>query len=335
MTFREPTDEQAAGQRLMAGFDGTEMNSELKELIETIQVGGVILFSRNIIDPPQLKHLCRSIQDCARSVGQPPLLIAIDQEGGDVARLKPPFTQFPGNPHMIDEADAETFARITASELTEMGINMDMAPVMDVAPQNGPSVMAGRVFGSEPDRVARMGCRVIRVLQDNGVMAVAKHFPGIGRTVLDSHLDLPIFDAQIADLEAFELPPFSAAIHSGVAGIMLSHIRYPGLDPEWPASLSTAIARDLLRGEMGYDGLVLTDDLDMGAIGKHYDIRTALGRILSAEIDITLICHAGPHIAAAYEEILEKWNESDDHRLKHRACVERILRFKRAYLDAV
>ncbi|MFW6332078.1 MAG: beta-N-acetylhexosaminidase [Thermodesulfobacteriota bacterium] len=334
MNFSELTDAQAAGQRLMAGFDGTDLNAELKRLIDTLLVGGVILFSRNIVDPNQLQALCRSIQEWARKAGQPPLFIAIDQEGGKVARLKPPFTQFPGNPHMKDESDAEAFARITASELTGMGINMDMAPVLDVAPQEGESVMADRVFGCDPEQVARMGCRVIEVLQNNGIMAVAKHFPGIGRTLLDSHLDLPTLEATPAELEAFELPPFAAAIRNGVAGMMLSHIRYSGLDAEWPASLSIAVARDLLRERMGYDGLVLTDDLDMGAIHNYFDTRIVIKRVLQAEIDIALICHAGPAIQTACDEILENWHTEDLH-LKNRACVERILRMKRTYLRAV
>lgn len=335
MNFSELTDAQAAGQRLMVGFDGTDLNAELKGLIDTIKVGGVILFSRNIVDPPQLQALCGSIQEWARNAGQPPLFIAIDQEGGEVARLKPPFTQFPGNPHMKDESDAEAFARITASELTKMGINMDMAPVMDVAPQEGESVMAGRVFGCDPEQVARMGCRVIEVLQNHGIMAVAKHFPGIGRTLLDSHLDLPTFDANPAELERFELPPFAAAIQKGVAGVMLSHIRYSGLDAEWPASISIAVARDLLRGRMGYDGLVLTDDLDMGAIRNSFDIHMVIERVLPAEIDIALICHAGPAIQTAYEAILNKWRKTEDLHFKNQACVKRILSLKRAYLCAV
>mgnify|MGYP006288043033 CR=1 FL=1 len=332
MEFSDLTDEQAAGQRIMVGFDGTELNAGLKALIDTTKVGGVILFSRNIVDPPQLQALCGSMQEWARICGQPPLFIAVDQEGGKVARLKPPFTQFPGNPHMKDESDAENFARITASELTDMGINMDMAPVMDVAPLKGQGVMAERVFGCDPEQVARMGCRVIEVLQDHGVMAVAKHFPGIGRTLLDSHFDLPNFHAEPADLEAFELPPFAAAIQKGVAGIMLSHIRYTGLDTEWPASLSTTLAGDLLRKQMGFDGLVLTDDLDMGAIHKHFDIQTIVDRIILAEIDIALICHAGPAISAAYEHILKNWNEAADLRMKNRNCVERILRLKHKFL---
>ncbi|WP_373501239.1 glycoside hydrolase family 3 protein [Desulfococcus sp.] len=304
MTVNGYSPEQMAGQRLMAGFDGTDFDGDLAFLIEDLKVGGIILFSRNIGTPQQVADLCRSAQECAAGCGQPGLFIAVDQEGGPVARLKRPFTEFPGNPAMTGEADADRFAAVTASELTQVGINMNMAPVLDVAPEGFGSIMETRAFGHDPEWVSRMGCRVIRGLQAGGVMAVAKHFPGIGRTTLDSHLDLPVVDLGMADLEALELPPFAAAFNEGVSGVMLSHILYRGIDPVWPASLSVRIARDLLRGRMGFEGLVLTDDLDMGAVGNHYGIDDMIRRIVAAEIDIVLICHKGPNIARAYDRLL-------------------------------
>ena len=327
------TEAQLAGQRLLVGFEGTVFNEDLRFLIERMKVGGVIIFSINIESPDQLKDLCGSIQDCALSCGQPPLLIAIDQEGGQVARLKEPFTIFPGNPHMKSDRDAIDFAEITAAELNQVGINMNMAPVMDISPEGFDSIMAGRTFGNTPSRVARMGVKVIEHLQRNNIMAVAKHFPGIGRTTLDSHLDMPVLNDELSALQQFDLIPFNAGIQSGVCGVMLSHIFYPGLDPQWPASLSPPIARDLLRRQMGFDGLVLTDDLDMGAIAKHYDIQRAIQQILSAEIDLTLICHKGPNIEIGYEEMLK--GISDNQNLKARGIesVGRILKAKRRYLS--
>jgi beta-N-acetylhexosaminidase len=153
------SDEQSAGQRLMVGFDGTELNPDLKFLIKTLKVGGIILFARNLINPDQITHLCSSVQEYARSCGQPPLFISIDQEGGCVARLKEPFTQFPGNPKMKGPEDAIHFARVTAAELTEIGVNMNLAPVLDVAPQGIDSVQKNRVFGHDPlwDRTHHTG----------------------------------------------------------------------------------------------------------------------------------------------------------------------------------
>ncbi len=325
----EFTQEQLAGQRLMIGFDGIALNSDLEFYIDTLKVGGIILFSRNIKDVQQLKNLCRSAQTYAEDCGQPPLFIAIDQEGGQVARLKKPFTIFPGNPFITNRAEARRFAEITATELRQVGINMNMAPVLDVAPEKIVSIMAGRAFGHDPGQVSLLGTEVIRGLQENGILSVGKHFPGIGRTVMDSHIDLPSLDVTPEDLAAMDLPPFQAAIADNVAGIMLSHIHYPRLDPKWPASLSPAIARDLLRQELGFDGLVLTDDLDMGAIQKHYPIHDAVEQILKAEIDIVLICHKGPDIQTAFDEILRQANHSGIMAKKGEKAVERIIGTKK------
>jgi beta-N-acetylhexosaminidase len=326
------SNEQLAGQRLMAGFDGTTLNADLKFLINRLKTGGIILFSRNLETPEQIKHLCEEIQNYARLCGQPPLFIAVDQEGGQVTRLKEPFTQFPGNPHMKTEEDAIHFAKVTAAELARVGINMNMAPVMDVAPEEINSIMAKRAFGGNPAWVARLGVKVIEHLQHNSIIAVAKHFPGIGRTILDSHMDLPMLDDDMSAIEQIDLIPFKAAIQHGVSGVMLSHIFYTKLDPFWPASLSDKIAKSLLREEMGFDGLVLTDDLDMGAIVKHYDIQTAIQRILAAEIDLVLICHKGPNIEIAYKEILQGIKGSADMAAKGIESVKRIMKLKNSYL---
>ncbi len=329
------SDEHIAGQRLMLGFDGYELNSELKYLIKDMKAGGIILFSRNIPgspqNPEQLKQLCQSAQEYAASCGQPPLFISIDQEGGRVARLKPPFTQFPGNPVIKTEADAELAAKTMAADLNSVGINMNLAPVMDVADDK--SLMADRVFGNDPQRVSRLGVKMIETLQSNGIMAVAKHFPGIGRTSIDSHLDLPISDAATSEMDKFELLPFNAAVQHKTAGIMLSHVLYKQLDPDFPASISVPIARDLLRRKMGFDGLVITDDLDMGAIAKHYDLGTCIRQILLAEIDIVLICAKSPKIETAFEEILNNFRASQDMKAKGLSSFNRILEMKRRYLN--
>ena len=323
--------EQLAGQRLMVGFDGTTLNADLKQSIDTLKVGGLILFAPNVETPGQIQSLCQDAQAYAADCGQPPLFIAIDQEGGQVARLKAPFTEFPGTPPLKSRADADNFARITARELSDVGINMNMAPVLDVTDPDIDSIMAKRAFSHDPDLVARIGTAVIDGLQAGRVMAVAKHFPGIGRTTLDSHRDLPVLEAAADKLER-DLAPFQAAVGRRVAGVMLSHIRYTALDPDLPASLSVKIARDLLRGRMGYDGLVMTDDLDMGAISKHFNIDTAVACILTADIDLALICHKGPSQARAFQRACTWLTETPDHQLSGRDAVQRILRFKKRYL---
>jgi beta-N-acetylhexosaminidase len=171
-----------------------------------------------------------------------------------------------------------------------------------------------------------------RHLQQNQIMSVAKHFPGIGRTVLDSHLNLPNLDAKLADLQSFDLIPFEAGIASNVSGILLSHILYQNIDPQWPASLSPRIAKDLLRDQMGFAGLTLTDDMDMGAIAKHYDIQTIVRQALEAEIDIVMICHKGPNIEIAFEEMVKFFTDSPELNEKAIASVRRILRLKQKYI---
>ncbi|MDP2645380.1 MAG: beta-N-acetylhexosaminidase [Desulfobacterales bacterium] len=327
------SNEQLAGQRLMAGFEGLELNPALRFLIDTLKVGGIILFSRNISTPNQLTLLCSAMQDYARACGQPALFIAVDQEGGQVARLKEPFTRFPGNPYMKNESDAIRFAQITAAELSKVGINMDMAPVLDVAPENISSVMAGRAFGHDPLWVSKLGNLVIQHLQENRILSVAKHFPGIGRTTRDSHSELPTAEVDFNTLKTTDLVPFQAAIERKVAGIMLSHIRFTGIDPRWPASLSVKVAKDLLRKDLGFDGLIFTDDLDMGAVKKHFDIRTVIRRLLLAGIDIALICHSRADMETAFEEIVKDLESSPKQKKKCVASVQRIMEFKRQYLS--
>ncbi|MFO7708898.1 MAG: beta-N-acetylhexosaminidase [Desulfobacterales bacterium] len=331
MNLTNWTEERLAGQRLMAGFPGTEFDGDLERLIAGLSLGGLILFKRNFVSPEQIARLCRSAQACARACGLPPLLIAIDQEGGPVARLGPPFTRFAGNPAMEDESDADRFAAITAAELSAVGITMNLAPVVDVAPEGFPSVMAGRLFAGGPDRVARMGRAVIEGLQRRGIMAVAKHFPGIGRTTLDSHLDRPVLETDLAAIEAFDLIPFQAAVDCEVAGVMLAHILYPGLDPDQPASLSPFIVQRLLRGRMRYTGIVMTDDLEMGAIARCGGFEPAVRGMLKAEVDLALICHTREKVETAFRIMTRACARSERGRLRAQRSVGRILRAKERY----
>jgi beta-N-acetylhexosaminidase len=316
----------------MVGFDGKRLNADLRSLIESLRIGGMILFAVNLETPEQIRALCRDAQAFARRCGLPPLLVAVDQEGGQVARLRAPFTRFPGNPAMTGEADAGRFARITAAELHSVGINMNLAPVMDVDREEIEGVMAKRAFGSDPDRVSRLGCTVIDTLQKNRIMAVAKHFPGIGRTTLDSHLDQPFLETPARELATVDFLPFKAAIACGVAGIMLSHIRYSDLDDRWPASLSERIVKGLLRRQMAYDGVVMTDDLDMGAIFGHYDIDTVMARILLADVDLALICHKGPGIQRGFDTLKKHIGTSEKTREQARNSARRILSLKKKFL---
>ncbi len=319
-----------AGQRLIFGFDGIVLNDDLKHIIKDLKACGLILFKRNIQSPEQVKELCNSCQAFAKENKIPPLIICADQEGGVVARFRKPFTEFEGNPHIKTIQEAENFAKITSKELGQVGINMNLAPVLDFSPVALDSIMKERVFPGSPQDVSNLGMAVINTLQKNGMMAVAKHFPGIGRTVKDSHFHLPVLDINLETLEQSDMIPFADAIKHDVSGIMLSHISYPRLDDTWQASLSPTIANDLLRKKMGYDGLVFTDDLDMKAI-KH-DIGTCIRQILLAGIDISLICHKGPNIDLSWEKIIEFQQGDEFLKISGQQAVDRIWRFKKRYL---
>ena len=325
--------EQLAGQRLLVGFEGTELNSDLRFLIQNLKIGGLVLFAQNLIHPQQIKNLCQSVQEFAVSRGNPPLFIAVDQEGGAVARLKEPFTQFAGNPHMQNRKEAVHFAEITARELAAVGINMNLAPVLDTSPLNVASIMTTRSFGHDPNWVSKMGGAVIQHLQHKSIMAVAKHFPGIGRTILDSHMEMPSLDIDLSAITSYDLLPFRNAIKQQVAAIMLSHILYTKIDPDWPASLSPRIARDLLRNQMGFQGVVMTDDLDMAAINNNYNIETVIRQILLAGIDIALICHKGPNIEQAFETIMASIAADRELRSESWQSVERIVGLKKKYIN--
>ncbi|MEN8210533.1 MAG: beta-N-acetylhexosaminidase [Thermodesulfobacteriota bacterium] len=330
MNKDKTTLKEMAGQRLMLGFDGIELNKDLKHIIDGIKACGIILFKRNIESPEQVAFLCKSCQEYAKSCGLPPLFIAVDQEGGTVARLQKPFTIFKGNPFIESVEDAKNFASITADELQQAGINMNFAPVLDIMPDGVESIMKERVFKGNAKRVSSLGMEVILGLQKKGIMAVAKHFPGIGRTIKDSHFHLPVLDIDLKTLEQSDMLPFKDAKESDVSGIMLSHISYPKLDNKWQASLSPFIANDLLRNQMGYKGLVMTDDLDMKAI--EHDIKTCIRQILKSGIDVALICHKGPAIATAFNEIITQIRQDES---LYKACKksnQRVLKYKKKYL---
>lgn len=319
------------GQKIMAGFDGKELNSDLKFLISELKIGGLTLFSRNIESPKQLKTLVNQILNFSEKNKIPKPFISIDQEGGEVARLKEPFTVFKGNPSIKTKKHAVGFAKTQAIELNKLNINMNFAPVLDVIPDNFNSIMEKRAFKGNAFKVAELGSYVIKTLQELNTMAVAKHFPGIGRTAIDSHFELPVVERNIDELFSEELIPFKKAINTDVAGIMLSHIFYPELDSKWQASLSPKIAKNLLRGTMGYKGLIMTDDLDMKSV-KH-DIETSARQILLSDIDIVLICHKGPGIENMFYEFNKLVKENKELLELSKRSFKRIIKTKNKYFN--
>jgi beta-N-acetylhexosaminidase len=324
------------GRLFMAGMPGSRVDSGTESLIRDYGLGGVILFKRNVQDPVQLATLCNDLQDMAMEYHGIPLFLSIDQEGGPVARLKEPFTRFPGNraigedPRPVDKA--MEFARITAREMSLVGLNMDLAPVVDVRRGEPEKHLEGRIFSDNPEEVALLGRKVIEVLQENGVMAVAKHFPGLGKTSLDPHHHLPTIEADTVEMEEINIPPFESAITARVSTVMTSHAIYPALDPEVPATLSHRILTGLLRGSLNFSGLIMTDDLDMGAISKHWGLAEGAAASFEAGADILLICGDQDGVLESIEILRGKLIRGEIQHKRFRESLDRIKKTKTRFL---
>src|SRR5213592_622949 len=258
------------GQLLIAGFNGQQIPAELRSLAKEFGLGGVILFARNIAEPEQVAELAF---DAARLVPDLPVWVSVDQEGGRVARLKSPFTEWPPMATLGRSGDvrlAIRFARALAEELKAVGVTLDYTPVLDILTNPRNPVIGDRSLGEKAEDVARLGSAIITTLQDEGLAACGKHFPGHGDTSTDSHFELPLVDHPPDRLRRVEFVPFRAAIAAGVATMMTAHVFVPALDEKRPASLSKRIVGDLLRDELSYEGVILSDDLEMKAIANEY-----------------------------------------------------------------
>src|SRR5207247_1733391 len=263
---------------------------DLVALAEQAGLGGVVLFARICASLDAVLALTAA----ARTLG-PDVLILVDHEGGQVHRLPPPFTRFPppaavgrsGDPHL-----AVAVARAMARELRAAGFDSGLAPVLDCLLNPANTVIGDRAFGTTPDVVAACGVASVEAMLSQGLIPVAKHFPGHGRTSIDSHLALPDVDATIDELERADLVPFRAALGAGCPAVMVAHVRYRVLDPALPASLSTAVIGGLLRRRLGFSGLVLSDDLEMAAVARTWGVAGAARRFLAAGGDLALICRS-------------------------------------------
>jgi beta-N-acetylhexosaminidase len=279
-----------AGQFALAGFAGHSIPADLRALAKEFDLGGIILFARNVESPEQVAGIAREAQALAREL---PLWVSTDQEGGRVARLRSPFTVWPAM-HTLgrsgDEALATRFARALAAELRAVGVNLDFTPVLDILTNSRNPAIGDRALASTPDDVARLGAAIIDTLQAEGIAACGKHFPGHGDTSTDSHDELPLIEHPPDRLEAVEFVPFRKAIASAVAGIMTAHILVPAIDGERPGTLSPAIVTGLLKQQLGFRGIVFTDDIGMKAISSRYSIAEATVGALAAGCDSVLMC---------------------------------------------
>ena len=296
----------ALGQLFMVGLPGVALDASTHRLIEEFSINNFIYFKRNVESPAQLKKLSGDLREACRKKNLEPPLIAIDQEGGTVARLPEPFTQFPDARVLAQaenpEKELKEYAGICVRELISIGVNYNLAPVLDVCEAGREFFMERRSLGGNPDVVGRLGTLVVREMQAHGIATCAKHFPGLGAAVVDPHLQLPYVAKAASDLRSQDIQPFQQAIAAGVASIMTSHTIYHQLDPEYPATLSKKILTDLLRNEMGYDGVVITDDLEMGAIEKEGDLGRAAVQAFAAGADLLLICQSHEKVIDAFKK---------------------------------
>jgi beta-N-acetylhexosaminidase len=299
------------GQVLIAGFNGQQIPIELKALAREFGLGGVILFARNVADPEQVSELC---YDAAQLNPEMPAWASVDQEGGRVARLKAPFTEWPPMATLGrsgDTALAERFARALASELRAVGITLDYAPVLDVHTNAKNPIIGDRALAEKADEVARLGAAIVRAFQGERVAACGKHFPGHGDTSTDSHLELPLVEHPPERLREVEFLPFRAAIAAQVATIMTAHVLVPSLDEHRPATLSKRIITGILRQELGFDGLILSDDLEMKALAADYPVPESTVLAVEAGCDAVLICSGDSQVQSAALEALVHAVEQD------------------------
>lgn len=275
---------------ILAGFTGTAADADDAVALADLGVGGFIVFGRNVVDPEQVALL---LSDLRARCGDRPLLLAVDQEGGRVARLRAPLTVWPPMGALGERSDPElarATGRALADEIGAVGFNLDFAPCLDVNSNPDNPVIGDRSLGATTDLVSRLGVPLLQGIQAAGVAACAKHFPGHGHVDVDSHYDLPVCPLDADALFAQHVAPFEAAIAAGVAAVMTAHVIYPAIDPDNPATLSPTWIDGVLRGRLGWQGPVLTDDLEMGAIVDHGGIGDAVVRAVRAGVDGLLIC---------------------------------------------
>src|SRR5512139_1149351 len=280
---------------LWLGFEGKSLPATLARRLAAGEAGGVVLFSRNVEGPAQLRALCREIRSAAGK-GNPAPLVAVDQEGGRVARLSnPPFTRFPPARACAlfccrNEEVAAAVGAATAAELRSVGIDVDFAPVLDVDSNPSNPVIGDRAFSDSAETVARLGIAFANGCLAGGVLPVGKHFPGHGDTSADSHEELPAVRAPASTLFTRELLPFRRAVRAGIPALMTAHVVYRALDPDAPATLSGNILRGLLRGRMRFRGAIFSDALEMKAISEHYGVGDAAVLAVAAGCDAVLVC---------------------------------------------
>ena len=329
----EMTIDEKIGQLLIVGIDGYSIDEKAIEMIQKYHIGGFILFNRNIQDANQTISLINSLKETNES-NDIPLFISLDEEGGRVTRLPHEFIKTPSS-KKIGKKDDEIFTyeigKTIGRNVKSLGFNLDFAPVLDIFSNPNNTVIGDRAFGTNPKIVWKHGIQLMNGIKSENIIPVIKHFPGHGDTTVDSHEDLPFIDKNLGQIENFELIPFKKAIEKGAEVIMVSHIMLPNIDEANPATLSEKIINNILREELGFDGVIITDDMTMGAIVKNYDIGDASVKSLKAGSDIILVCHDYEN----YIKVINAIKDAVDNGEISLDCINqkvyRILKLKEKY----
>ena len=318
-----------AGQLLSFGFEGTTASEELRARIGASEVGGVMIFRPNITSPGQLAEVVGALR--AAAPGDLPLLVSIDQEGGLVQRLRAPATEWP--PMLAvgsagDSARAALVGRALGEELAAVGVGWNFAPVLDVHTNPANPVIGNRAFGTSPEVVSRQALAFWRGLREAGVVGCGKHYPGHGDTMTDSHHELPVVPHDIERLRKVELAPFASAARAGVEAFMTAHVMYPALDPDRPATLSRRIATEVLRGDLGFRGVLVSDDLNMKAVAARYSIEELAVQAIEAGCDHLLARVPEDRQRAAFEAIVHAAEARSAFRTRVEEAAARVAALK-------
>ena len=321
------------GQLITVGIDGYSLDDNAKDLIGSKKVGGIILFKNNVNDSNQLLQLINSIKE-TNSTNKIPIFISVDEEGGRINRFPKEIKALPSNKIVGNKNDsnlAYDIGKDIGYALSSFGYNMDFAPVLDINSNPNNTVIGDRAFSSDKNIVANLGANEIKGFKSSNVICVAKHFPGHGDTATDSHYSLPIINKTIQQLQELEFVPFKKAIEEKVPAIMVSHILLPNVDNTNPASMSKVIITDILRKDLKFDGVVVSDDMTMGAITNDYDISEACIKAINAGTDLLLVCHGYDNEVKVINSIKEAVNNKIISMDRIDESVYRILYLKENY----
>ncbi len=328
------TMEEKVGQMLMVGFEGTQVNDQTRNFIQENHIGGIILFERNITDSKQLLNLNRELKELNADSQDIPLFISVDEEGGVVSRMPPRIINLPDSKEIGDYNNSELAYQVgeaIGERVNAFGFNVTMAPVMDVNSNPDNPIIGKRAFGDNKEIVSKMGVEEMKGIQSKGIIPVIKHFPGHGDTDVDSHLGLPVVHNSLESIRKMELVPFQKAIDHQADMTMVAHILLPEIDNEYPASLSKNVVSTMLREELGFNGVAITDDMTMGAILENYDIGDATVKAVQAGNDIVLVCHGEENKLKAVHSLTKAVESGAIKEERIDESVERILLLKEKY----